>query len=826
MKKRIISLVLTVIMLLTMVPTFVFASEATASGNIITLIDFGNPDTIKKDEDGYFGPSALAYKGKQSSFKFIMSAEDDGTGNIISKTPDIDFVINEESRDLKSLGSDALINIRFYSEAVGSKVNFNFFKTGAFSGNNVNWQTTIKGGWQVRSERISNITAKTGNTISFRINDEGWNNLANGGYKNGDTVYVDSIWVDTLEDTYYDNLGEDTLHIWDVAKYPMGTVGLDDAREGGISKYALFTSKSTTRQFRMDMTTDASKNQYYKTVFNTGDYDWVNMWVYSPKAQDDGFNFLLYTNKRNDNDTDGDGVTKENDDAAYIDGVKQATNANTYPLMYSVNQVNWKGWKLISIPMPEAAKNKNIISCELNMGGWAGNYTNCPDINNLEIGFEGIWLSKGEVSPQAEWEAENFAIGEAIVPSEGDIVVADFGEDEIENNYNGFASYDNGRMYNRTARMQFKTITNDLLMSVAQNSNDWKINQSYRGQITLFGASSNTDSANWITGLTENSYLNMMLYNPEPKYTVGGKEYAEIQLIVGYYNGSTTKLVPINIIADWSGWKLVSIPVKEINSNLISTGVNHMYFANNSGWYPVVKASQGTAAVKINTRTAAQKEKGYIVGGTNNVFGQNSNKNLFAYIDVERVWFSQGKPAAEATVSGADLSGLRCSMDNVKLFETDKAVAKADVGAISFASGSTYAEDVMFDNGTATFMELRNGARYSVYVSDAYNSDGVKLADGEYSFDVENYHVSKKTNGGSITVTMHGNIPDEYKSGVMVAAVYNKTTGALEDAEFAQVSNNKVTATVAGYDEAAQDVKFIFINGWGDLKPLKTEVVG
>ncbi|MBQ8526671.1 MAG: hypothetical protein IJ460_08155 [Clostridia bacterium] len=825
MKKRIISLVLAVMMLTTLVPTFVFAAEETES-NIITLVDFGNPANIKTNNECY-GPSALAYEGKDSSFRFTMSAVDNGEGTLISETGDYNIIINDDSRDLSAYKDSGTINIRFYSEAAGSKINFNFYNTAkGFSGNNLNQQVTINGGWQVHFVKLSDVYAKTANTITFRINDDGWDNMSKGGYNDGDTVYIDSVYIDTNPNSYYKNLGEDTLTIWDAVTYPVGTAAYSNTREGGLSKYSTFSGKSTTKQFRVNMTTDEVKNQYYTTVFNTGDYNWVNMWVYSPRAQDDGFNFALYTNKRNDNDTDGDGVTKEADDSAYIDGVKQTANANTYPLMYSVKQVNWEGWKLISIPLPSGAQNKNIISCEFNIGGWTGNYTNCPDTNNLEIGFEGIWLSKGETSPQAEWETANpIGTDAAITPAASDIVLKDYSTDEVSGS-NAAEARGNGRLYDRVARISFESISEAQLWEVANNSADSKVPGTAKGSLTVYGSGSN--STEIITGLSDDAYINAWIYNPEPKYSYDSTTSAELILALGYWNGTTTKLTPIHIIADWTGWKLVSVPVKDANSNLISKGINYVYFAPNSGWYPVTKASAGTAAVSVITRTAEQKAQGYIINGSSNVFGKAAStpKNLYNYIDVERVWISQGKPEAEAAVNYADLSALVCSENtDVSLFAADSAIGKASIGAVSNLDMSAAAEAVTLSEGTAGFDTLKNGAQYSVYVSDIYNTNGVKLPDTEYIFNVENYHVAKTEENGSITAEMHGNVPEEYTAGVMVAAVYNKATKALEDVEFAQVAEGKVTASVEGFDEATQDIKFIFISGWTDLKPLKTEIV-
>lgn len=172
----------------------VSAEEETAlvDGKII-LLDLGNPDNIP--ENAYSNNASdvsdeIVYEGKTSSLMYTMKK---------SGTADLDIVINTEETDLSKYNTEGTtINIRLCGDAPESQINLQYFKTGAFNGNyypvpSDSTRPVATGDWQVFSLPFSEVYAKTGDTISLRINDNSWSNNTN--YSNGDAFYFDSIWI-------------------------------------------------------------------------------------------------------------------------------------------------------------------------------------------------------------------------------------------------------------------------------------------------------------------------------------------------------------------------------------------------------------------------------------------------------------------------------------------------------------------------------------------------------------------------------------------------------------------------------------------------------
>ena len=411
------------------------------------------------------------------------------------------------------------------------------------------------------------------------------------------------------------------------------------------------------------------------------------------------------------------------------------------------------------------------------------------------------------------------------------------------------ATADNPFIYDTVARISFNSVTYSMLNNVAVNSSDSKVDGTCKGNFYIYGSGNNTtDFIDSADGLNDNSYLNMWIYNPEPKYTWDGTTPGEISVALGFWNGTKTQLSLLNIIADWQGWKLVSVPVKSINANLVTKGINHIYFAVNAGWYAVTKASAGTPSVNIATRTDAQKAQGWAVAGSMNVIARKNiettdekgNKirkdvdgNNFNYIDIARVWISNGAPedtSFEATF--ADNSAIICPeeiSEPISLYSTEENVAKANFkGIVRNADGTVDFFDPAVENGSLASDNLAYGADYGIY-AEMYNTNGIKLAK-DFTLRTEEYHVSEiaaSEDGKTSTVKMHGILPEDYADAVLVAAVYsaNGDVVKLETVNKADydAETGEITASISEIGEG-QTIKFLFLSGLGTLKPLADNV--
>ena len=201
-KKRITALLTAFSFLITLIPVnmgiaFAETSAPYIEDGKILLFDFSDSSSIpsKYLESGnaYLTEMStdIAYEGKSGSFKWTID-ENSGDINIPLDKYDYTSLIGH---------SDATVKVRFYSEAAGSKFNLLFFPNNAnFSGKYSIKYPVIAGGWQVVDFKLSDVLNAVKysslGALTVRFNDTGWSNYTNGGYTIGDTIYVDSIWIE------------------------------------------------------------------------------------------------------------------------------------------------------------------------------------------------------------------------------------------------------------------------------------------------------------------------------------------------------------------------------------------------------------------------------------------------------------------------------------------------------------------------------------------------------------------------------------------------------------------------------------------------------
>lgn len=792
--KKIISVILAAFMLASLVPTLSFAEDNAAvipaatpdeNGHIM-LFDLGNPATHTTAGYENASPSGFAYDGKSSSLKWEMKIGSDSDGNATS-APNVYLPYTASDLSAYSSSEEATVNVRFYSEAAGSKFNIVFYGT-TLSSYYRKGLTTIEGGWQVYQVLLKDVMDKLTNyssekTIRITFNDDGWNNLKNEGYNDGDTVYIDQIWVDTNPDGYYEGKNVIWRADTDTTTATNCTSATKLSVNPIINKY---------REFNMTGATTIKILDGSSTIISKGSYKWLNAWIYSEKPQDDGFHI----------------------------------NFNASSTRCEIKQVDWSGWKLISLALPSSLNITDVYILGYNYRTNSTNQINSGNkdsITGLKIGIDNIWVSNETTSPQETYEA---SLKSAVSVSSAYKTTTD---DLMNVNFNNSDNIYNPHIYTKNKRLSFNSVTYKDLVAYSDGTSIPAAKK-----VTFHVYDSESDSAADIHP-TSTSYVNAWIYNPVPKYTWNGTDYAEIILVLRYRNGNDFVNKKIFIIADWSGWKLVSIPVTAFGSDLAGKDVYDVYFQCNGGWYPVSKG-----VISAHTHTDEELALGYRTGNQHNVFGGYDSTykytyyNYFNYIDIERVWISEGAPKSAGEVVMADNSTLKCpetTGKEIDLFTATNA-GKIDVNVIAKNEDScTKLDASILSDGTLVLpSDIGFDTDYYVW-TDIYAPNGDKTS-MEFTFSSEDYHISDKNitgDGRTATITMHGLLTGEYTNSIMIAAVYTEypdegSGGAkkLEAAIVGETANDgTVTVTIpesVGID--GKKVSFFFFDSENNIKPL------
>lgn len=898
--KKLISIVLAVSMLISLVPTFAFATEAeNTTSNIITLFDFG--DTAALSDVNYnkkaATPSALAYEGKESSLKWEMDITSSADG-YVSNSYDLNL---RYTQDLSKF-DDATINVRFYSENSGSK--FNLIYSGVYGENlseDIGWKdgilvshnnaVEIENGWQVYSvslkEVMKNFRAYDENkTLQIKFNDDGFSNYdkTTGEYyfNDGDTVYIDEIWVDTNPDAYYDNIAANTDNklIWTsedgITSYKSteATIANMCSLDADRNSYINIVSKTTQLTYLGDNYVDSDGIKAYTSLFNCSantEYPYLNLWMYSEQPQDAGIVVSLVT------------ATKED---KYVDGSYVAANDAENAVRYAIPQLNWKGWKLVTINLTsdyDSGTNANrgkVLSVRLDVDKWRGQaLANLPvSGTSIAFGIDGMWVSK--TSAQAEWEESN-SYGNKEALNTTAIFNKDFNAQKglinkattyhVTHSMNADYNRYNSNLYDMSARLSFASPTYDEIKALGTSITHFTTDTTLpkMASLQIKGRTARkiskadeyaSNPAIYIDETVTNPYINAWIYNPEPKYTFDGKTFAEFLIVLGHRGATgddnSAAYHGVAVAANWSGWKLISIPLSEwkgvsdTSTPYITNGIYHIYISCNMSNYPL----DADGNVYIVERTEAQKQAGYALigrvdhknGTAHNVFSRQynvtqtdgvisgvtetsaiTNANLYNYIDVERVWISDGPVTdTEPDLLPADNSELKCSSDGkaVDIFTSNDAIAKTNINVIKTVGNTVSKVNASYSNGTVTLPEFTYGATYSVY-ADVCGANGVYNKD-EFTFTTEDIHVGDKLisdDGKTATITFHGNL-GEYENSLLVAAVYSGSNKQeLEAAIPGTVAENGVaTVTIPeNIDTEGKTVEFFFFDSLDNIKPLK-----
>ncbi len=370
--------------------------------------------------------------------------------------------------------------------------------------------------------------------------------------------------------------------------------------------------------------------------FKKDEYKYLNMWIYSPYPQAGGL-ILAYNGSGN--------------------------------YMHSAPEVlNWSGWKLLSVPVDSI----DISSVTLTTGNYQGFGTfrfdkekgsflseNSDRIfsklaNNWHsegsFGIENVWFSKELPEGANEDPAKEDYKGETpVAPKVGELVLFD-SANAVES-----SEYEYSTHIKR--RNLASAVLSDFGRAYALIT--WDDDKSDISKVSLTktqGKMVKIWSGDAVDIISDYSYINLWLYSPGVKYDQFGN-YSEY--IVNFTN-KDNQTATVGIPANWTGWKLVSIPVSGFSGTYLSrmkkgivqidltANQNCAQWANGTNWTGAdlekFTPDYGDAnnTTWLSREVAGDVDYGIDAYGRYNTFG-----DVETYFGLERMWLSKSKPDAD-----------------------------------------------------------------------------------------------------------------------------------------------------------------------------------
>lgn len=620
--KRVFALLLAVCVLAGVMMVLPFSAAAEGSdSNICVIAKFDNEEAIQTAVSR--NPVRLTSGGLEETWngttalKMVL-----GTGEgLVLSSPEADWSQYQWFR------------MRFYASRAGMQ--FNIIPT-TYDKGNIDANPYFRRTWTVASEGWQEIAVpiKTDGNIGFGANKKAVNGVdtepswstIQGMYLNtggwsieqmhaSDVLYFDEVWLEKEKTFTVTGSGEqlegkvlldvNSDAVIDQTPCKTDFLSLAGTREGGNSGYAAILIPSTSTNVDWMFYEDKTNPIDLSNAENR----YLNMWIYSPQASNGGLQVIC-------------------------------TDSNGRYGLNPIGAVNWKGWKLVSMdlskfkatgggtaPVFDPAK---VVSVRFNAQGWQdgkGNGQHTPVWkSNGYVGLEKAWLSSAPavdltepVLPQSA-EKVNLPAGNFLLK---DFCAAD-GETMYSAKWEGQVEYwqangRNGKVYDMSARMEWNKI-------VKNTSGDGKVTYSMPvnpGSATRYLFDTDDAGAKIPTG--DYHYWNTWVYSPGIK-TDADKNQSK--LIFNINTGSAADQVdkknhPSFVTVDWSGWKLVSIPLDT-----------------------ALGADQGFGAHEIAIAANEWLTDGKYVGWY----------DIGNYIDVERSWLSVEEPAVSYAVAENGLS--------------------------------------------------------------------------------------------------------------------------------------------------------------------------
>ncbi len=530
----------TVCMLLAAIPS-VWAAEEVENGNesdnisgvldqesniTRTLLDFNNPETITSGTSEQGNPFTVS-TGEDGIYETpnTSSAKWTQTGEAGVYRYDL-YPNGERVKD------SVWFNLRLYSPAANGAVyqfiSFNG-KDSVLANNTiasekitvdwVGWKTvSVPLQWSVAQDDLYGIAFAYG----------AWNGEYATAVTEGATLYLSKAWMSvTLPDkTVFRFDSDESLKSYKT----YSTVN--------FAKSTWYKEEPNTMSAKWQQKVNGELVEYhFDTVQDwaggtSNSYKYVNLRIYSPEASNATFDFMKITN--------GPLFTT-------VDGKRQDSNC------CARITADWVGWKTVSLPISDFSGTNRSWESVSGMGfavGWLANPTFAA---GATIYMDRIWLSVNE--PDADLKEASPMPDKPLLK---------FDNEETITGMRNLA----GTGFKVSSGSEFGFCESPNAMSA-------------RWTQDVPGAHSEKVLTEQSEDWTEYGYLNIRAYSPEANGAVfqvgmfeGGSHYA--------WSGGTGKYSFVNITADWTGWKTVSMPLANLSGTLTLTSVNGISFTNGS----------------------------------------------------------------------------------------------------------------------------------------------------------------------------------------------------------------------------------------------------
>lgn len=800
---RITALVLSAVMLLSLSAVSVFADGAAQK---VTLAEMNglSLDGLQNNPTVYL--STIAYKEAKGSVMYPLGEKTSLYWTL--------------SKSLDEL-SDGTLKVRFYSEDVGAQCAL-VFRNSA-DAKDYGWKriTVNHSGWQEISISSSDDWFKkaiSGKADLIVFNGSGF---GLGETYKGKAIYLDSVWYEPTGTEYaQQDISSENGDI-EIAKTPSERSGNNinknqsytadytyttNTRDGGDNAFTMLYIPDTKQyNFNLAGGLNSTSCGSADTVVDSG-YNWLNMWVWSPAPQSGGFGIIPITDSNWNQSADR-----------------------------AVRTVDWSGWKLVSFDISGLTDIKSI---NVNFNGFVGTKMNAGYTYSLNdgavsantgtenclvgpwqrwtnggyIGFENIWLSKEKPAAQEQTIPSSTKVIEKL---ESDTVLVDADKAPVK----GYTeTADNSRIYGKAYRSQ------DIKSTYINTSN--KIIVNVTGGMyfatTPTGYTKDNCAQTYTTGIKSNNYLNFWMYLPSPQYDQFGN-YSEYNLCVTRMrsqDGANTKA--FGIIANWSGWKLISV-------KLASGGVNatdylgDIYISANgyrkASWTNGAAVSDITYSNYTCNLAAPDSADAAKIDLEASVDYRGKDYNTFydvadvGHFDIERVWLSSEKPQTSFAGSIAlDENQQTVNRDitarEVKFVSSDAEIAYVDDTPCNadLLAATVDSENKKIISGSFG-KDLELSGAYTVALPTVTDSAGNKYTGRTvWQVNAQGLHAYIDGTENTILVKVSEGVHKAHPNAFLICAFFDEDGTTLENVEL------KV------YDEAVSGYKI----NYGKYKNSKT----
>jgi len=549
-KKKVFCMLIVLIMILQSFAYIqVFAAEATESPEIYQIADFGTLEGIQKSEirrgTAVTASVEQAYDDANTSLKLDVQKLTTG----IVKTDGLDWSEYKYFR------------MRIYADKTGDAINIIPLTLPSANLNNNPYMyknfTINQTGWHDVTLDLSSFTKNAKPLAAGESNHTPeWSEMTSvyfaigewgTAYTPGSAIYIDEIWLEKDSVSYETENSQIKAEDKVLANYN----SLASAYSAGLNPH---TTKARNNGNEVYATWEipalklSSKYLYNDSTapLDLSSYKYINLWVYSPRAQDGGILIVF----------------------------KEGSSLKVHTLCKTVD---WKGWKLFSVGIDEY---KNVSQIYLCANGWP----NGPEVPGWQVSR---WFGSGLIGIEKVWLSATVVIDPNAISAPGSAGATEFAPDAyLANEFSSTAnlkdkggaalenvvsSVDNNNNYGMTARFKWDVANSDKTQKSGYvfeaSSNDIK----------------NTKISPDVIKTNDYNYANFLVYNPGKKLKDNTTSALNFIALYGtapdnatFSGGYSLERVPM----DWTGWKVVSIP---LDAKADTNGIYSLY-VNAGGW--------------------------------------------------------------------------------------------------------------------------------------------------------------------------------------------------------------------------------------------------